>query len=293
VATKIWTGAKDSNWGDADNWNPNGVPGSDDVYLIDNDVDITAGLDQSLVTLASLTIDATYTGLIGTKTSYLQVDPNNCYIGRSDGVGSPIGSRQIKLDFGAVAACETIIYSSANLSNEANVPPIRILADHASHCFEIKAGRVGFAVSSPLESGESMAQLIVGFVGDRGSGPEVIVGAGMTVTTEVLNSGTLRHYGGAITTATVYGGALIIDMTGNVTNLDVYGGHVSANDFGTITTVSARGGLVDFLKSESQRTVTNMDFYRGGSIQWSEGSGRFTVGGARIQETLELIGKAL
>jgi len=290
VATKVWTGAKDSNWADAANWNPAVVPvGGDDVVLIDNDVDIDTGLDQSLVTLASLKIDATYRGKIGTMTAYLQVDPNTCWIGRSDGTGEPTGSTQIKLDFGAVAGCDTIIYSSSSVSAMSNCPPICLIGDHAAHVFEIRSGSVGFALG-PLETSESCSRIHVGFVGDNSAGPDVIVGGGMTPATLVVNSGKCSYNGPSLATGRCHGGELTLDTIGAVTNLTVRGGVCYPNAFTTLTACNAHGGMTDFTQTDATRTVTAMNFYRGGSVNWSESSGRFTLTNGVIQEAMTLTG---
>ena len=75
MAVKIWTGATDGDWSVAGNWSPSGVPASaDDVILSASYVvSITAGLNQSAVTLNSLTVEQGYSGAIGSKAADLQI----------------------------------------------------------------------------------------------------------------------------------------------------------------------------------------------------------------------------
>ena len=75
MAVKIWTGATDGDWSVAGNWSPSGVPASTDDVIISAayTVSITAGLNQSAVTLNSLTVEEGYSGAIGSKSADLQI----------------------------------------------------------------------------------------------------------------------------------------------------------------------------------------------------------------------------
>lgn len=71
---KLFIGS-DGNWGIAGNWNPPGVPVSNDIAILNgyNDVAITSGLSQGAVDLDLLWIDDTYTSNIGTSSTALTI----------------------------------------------------------------------------------------------------------------------------------------------------------------------------------------------------------------------------
>lgn len=74
MASTAWTGgADDGNWSTAGNWNPNVPINTNDVTIGVGYVGITAGLNQSAVTAATLTITDNYKGdRIGSDSAALQ-----------------------------------------------------------------------------------------------------------------------------------------------------------------------------------------------------------------------------
>jgi hypothetical protein len=75
MATVTWTGGgNDGDWDNEVNWSTGTVPvDSDDVILDAGSRDIVDGLNQSAVTLTSLTIRPGYTGSIGANGTSLQI----------------------------------------------------------------------------------------------------------------------------------------------------------------------------------------------------------------------------
>lgn len=67
MATKLWVSVS-GNWDAGDSWSPAGVPANADNVVFDgtSQANVTAGFDQSGVTLATLDVREEYRGIIGT-----------------------------------------------------------------------------------------------------------------------------------------------------------------------------------------------------------------------------------
>ena len=77
MATKTWTGTTNSNWNEAGNWAPSGVPSSSDSVYITSTSDDIVGYDGSAVALADLVVGQQFTGKIGTNGTKMQIDATN------------------------------------------------------------------------------------------------------------------------------------------------------------------------------------------------------------------------
>lgn len=266
MATKIWVGTDTAgDWSVAANWSPAGVPANDDdVYLVNSSQDVTAGLDQSAVALASYNQEQSYTGKIGDADNYLQIGASAVNIGQHYGPGSPAGSGRIKLDLGATAAV-VVVYNTGSPA-DSNLPSVRLLANNAATTIEVRKGSVGIA----CETGETttVGTITESYVSQQSSDADVFVGPGVTLTT-------LNKTGGdcvlecAATTVTNEGGDLVTTGSGAITTMHVKGGEVIPNSTGTITTCNINtAGYADFTKSAAARTVTTLKLEAGGKLKY-------------------------
>ncbi len=273
MATKLWVGTDTpGDWSVAANWSPSGVPiAADDVFLTNSSQAVDLGLDQSLVTLASLTIDQSFTGNVGTIAAYLQISATVCTIGNNYLTGNPAGSQLIKIDFGSNAAAVSVL--NTGVSSDLNLPTARFLCNHASTTIEVRKGKVGIAV----ETGETSTLLTatVGFVTQRLTDADLFIGDGVTLTNLNQNGGDVTCQS-AFTTATLDNGMLIVVGEGAVTTANVRGGTYVSNSSGLLGTLNITGGLADFSKSAIARTVTNAKIDAPGKISFDSSIVTFT-----------------
>ncbi len=266
MATKLWDGTDTGNVGDlsvAANWVPSGVPGNGDDAVFENSTQaVTAGFDQSAVTLATLNVKKTYTGLWGDADNYVKWGATLVRIGEHYGPGSPAGSGRIKLDLGAAAS--TVLIAGSATSNDSNQAAIRLLCNHANTVVEVRKGGVSIAASAGETS--TLSKLVVSFDQNLNRDSDVVVGSGVTLTTGIQNGGNLTLQCAA-TTLTCEGGNMATEGSGAVTTLNVYGGAVVSNSSGTITAANSSGGSLDFTKSAIARTVTALNVQAGGKVK--------------------------
>lgn len=283
MAKVIWDGsAGDNDWSTAANWSTGSVPvASDDVYIGGNafagrNSNITAGLNQSAVALASLTIYSDYTGQIGDASTYLQVGATRADIGvQGSGVAVATGSDRLKIDFGSITAATIYVDSSSGTSADADLPPIQLLAANASTDLHVRGNaQVGLAVEDQAET----STIDDVFVSESAN---VTIGEGVTMgdITIINGNATLKS---SVTNATVVSGALTTlgDLT--ITTLTVRSGGVSScYSTGTITTLNWLGNVS--FSGQAARTVTNANVYLGASGIARYGVVTFTNGVDFIQ----------
>lgn len=278
------------DWDNAENWSGNTVPVStDDVVFRDSSVPVFWGLDQSSVTLSSLVIEASYTGVIGLnqrvfvtggtgttssvrpeyRDDYLDIGWDECRIGETNGPGDPAGSGRLKLDNPKAGSSTTTIYSNSAGGSDANLPNVRLLLAHASADVIIRecAGGVGIAIDDPAETST------VGTVSisDQTTATRCFIGAGTTLTTFTQQGGDNELRAAAnVTTVNVLDGLLAIEGSDyTVTTLNAEGGTVFPNNTPTggnaITTVNIDGGTVDARRSLEARTWGTVNLISEGS----------------------------
>lgn len=262
MATKIWDGTdsgNEGNWSVADNWSPSGVPvNGDDVYLRDSAQDVTAGFAQSAVTLDSLNIEQSYTGKIGTESTFLEIGATVCEIGAWDGLGTrPAGSGRLNIDL-AAAASEVVILDSKTSAEDSNRAPIRLQAGHASVNIEVRAGIV--AVQDDPAASSTIGSITATAKNLGGAPTQVYVGPTTTLTTATCSGGSLLIRDGG-TTLNCDGGTVTTEGDSSVTwtTVNVQGGLAILNAGGTITTINANGGQTDMSRSADARTVTTVN----------------------------------
>ena len=233
------------------------------------------GLDQSAVDLTTITIERSFTGVIGlprhkfttnangsntttTKTeyrqTYLDIGYTTAHIGIQKGPGGANGSGRIKLDNDKAGASTTTIYHAAT-AKETGLPSVRLLAANASADVYVRsaAGGVGIAVDAPDET----STVGTVSVSDSSTSTQVFVGEGVTITTWEQNGGSnVLEAAATVTTATVDGGQLRTEGTAATTTVNVNGGVFIPNSTGTITTLTQTGGRVDATQSNEARTIS-------------------------------------
>jgi trimeric autotransporter adhesin len=259
-------------WSTAANWSGGAVPvNSDDVVFENSAVDCLYGIDQNAVTLTSLTIKQSYTGLIGlprtnaTATSYveyrdtyLKISATTITIGQGDGSGSG----RIKINVGTAATTAHIL--NTGTPKEAGIESVLLLGTHANNVVNVSKGSVGIAVFAGETS--TVATLRVGYVSNQAGDSSVRCGSGVTLTnisksggkldiasdtTAVTQSaGDLYCRAGTPTAITINGGTLYYQSTANVASLVVAG-----------------GGVADFSQDLRAKVVTACDIYSGATIK--------------------------
>lgn len=263
-----------NDWSNAANWSgdPGAVPvDADDVVIENSSVSILYGLDQSAVSLNSLTIKPTFTGNLGlprnNAAGYVEyfdtylvtsaaADATTCTYNIDAG-----GSGRIRLDTNT-GQSEINVYGSGTRA-EADVPAILIKGTHAANVLNLNKGDVGLA----FFGGEAAtaATIRVGYRDAVASDCDLVVGAGATTTTLVQIGGDVEILSN-LTTATIAAGTLTIGDDATVTTLNVDGGTVYYESDGICGTANVAGTL-DFRRDIRARTVTNANLYEGGAIQ--------------------------
>jgi len=265
MATKIWVGTSTpGDYSVAANWSPSGVPvATDDVILTDSTQDIDSGLDQSAVALTTFTIHTSYTGLIGSETAFLQIDPGILNVNTTPSGGTTgAGSQRINLDLGSNANTATI-HNGNSPATDSNRTAIRLLANNVATDIFIRGGLVSIADEPDDTSSVRLVSIANALSGV--TQPEVSISEGTTIVTLTTNSGTTT-LGNAITTVNANGGTLTIEGTGAITTLNTRRGTVFCNTTGTVTTLNAIGGTTSFTRNTETRTVTNVNLEVGATL---------------------------
>lgn len=267
MATKIWVGTDSGNegkYGTAANWSPSGVPlAADDVILTDSAQNIDQDLDQSAVALTSFTIHTSYTGLIGSETVFLQIDPGILNINSAPSGGTTgAGSSRINLDLGDEPQIVTI-HNGNTSATDSNRTAIRLLANDTATDIFVRGGHVSIADEPDDTSSVRLVSVANALSGV--TQPVVSISEGTTIVTLTTNSGTVTLGAGA-TTVNANGGTLTINGSGAITTLNIRKGTVYANSTGLITTVNAIRGTISFTRNTQTRTVTNLNLSKGATV---------------------------
>ena len=266
MATKTWVGTDSGNagdWGVAANWSPSGVPVSTDTVIIANSSqDITGTLDQSAVALASLTIDLSYTGLIGSSQSdFLEVGAVVAIIGqRRSSVGTFTGSKRLNIDLGTTTASQVTAYTTASGGQDPNRQPLRLRAVNASTDLTVYGGSL--AVSDDSSNSSTFGDIIV-------EGGSLNIGDSVTLT-NLTQSGGIVNNQSSVTTVDIKGGTLnqydSVAATTMTTVTISDSGAINHYASGTITTLNLNGGSIDLTKTQKAKTVTTITADIGGTL---------------------------
>jgi len=265
-----------NDWSTASNWSGGAVPvNSDDVVLENSDTPVYYGLDQSAVTLASLTVKQSFVdsgavglprtnanGYVEYRDTYLRIGATKIDIGG----GSGLGSGRIKIDTGSVQT--TLNVSNSGSSLEDGIPAILWKGTHASNAVSVTKGDVGVAVFAGETA--TVATLKLGYVSSLETDANVVCGSGVTLGTVTKNGGHLEcdTTTAAITALTqTDGDTIVFGSTNAVTSLVAYGGQVYYNTSGTLTAAVVGGSAtLDFRQDMRAKTVTACQRYAGSII---------------------------
>ena len=278
------------SWDTAANWSDGVVPvNGDTVAFPSGAVNCLWGLDQSSVNLAVLRSLKAYTGYVGLnaqrfasnaagtsyatwngldvpeyRTHYLTLDYVTAGdLGDSNGPVTGDGSGRFKLSCASGSTASTIvIHDTASQAAETGLGAVRLLGNvNTMDVFVKKApGGVGIAADVP---GETTTIRKVS-ISDRTAASQVILGAGVAITTwEQSGGNNVLRAAATVTTATVSGGALRTEGDFTLTTANVSGGELKANHIKTaaaaITTANVSGGLLDGTGSAQPRTWTTVN----------------------------------
>lgn len=266
VATTASSGPND--WSIGANWNTGTIPANgDDVILTGTSNSLLYGMAQSGVTLNSLTIDSSFTGLLGLaannptgyseyRTAYLSIGATTVTIG----AGSDAGSQRLKINFGSVQTAVSII--STNTSPfDPNVASVVLLeGSNSSNTLSL--------TQASVTSSMTLATLLSGY--NTVVNTDVNLVQTGAVTTLTQNGGTI-NCSGNVGTWTVNAGVPTLSGTATCTTLKVLTAANAPLTFtwtgtGTITTVTlSAGAKLDCSKNASARTLTNCNL-EGGAI---------------------------
>lgn len=286
TVSKTTAGTSMHHWSNANNWSTGAVPANgDDVVIENSDVGIWWDLDQHSVALASLTINASYTGTIGLpevntdgSTSYheyrgqcLQVGASAVTVGNGAGNGSPL----IKIDSGSATAV-TLTVNGTGSSNDPTLEPLLWKGTNASNVANLNKGTV--AIAGYGGEAATLATLRVGYLSSQSSDVTLRCGGGLTLATLNMDGGDVT-LNGSVTTVVKTAGTLTVIGSGTVGTLTDDDGTTYYQSSGTITTLNVgSGATVDFSRDMRARTVSACSLYEGGAINdpfktvtWSAG----------------------
>jgi hypothetical protein len=256
-----------SDWSSTANWSLGAVPVSTDAVVIENStVDILYGLANAAVTLASLTIRASYTGRIGLpvftgsyaeyRTRYLTIGATLVSIGEGPGPGSG----RIRLALGSVQGTVTVWKTAA--PNDSPLESFILTGSHASNVVTAYGGSVGIGV----EQGQATA---VTATATANGDAHIRIGSSSVAPTLT----TVNQYGltsdveiwSAFTTLTKLGGKTLVQGTGAITTIDARGGLIDHRSTGTITTLGLNNApaTIDFSRNLGGCTATTTTMYKG------------------------------
>ena len=275
MSTPIWISPADTAWTTAANWSTGNVPVStDDAVLTNNAINIASGLAQSAVTLASLTVSQSMTGLVGTSTTYLAIGATVVTLGTAAKAGETTGgSRRLNLNFGATAISATILATGA-AGIDTGFSPLRVLGTNLT--LKLIGGRLGIAEGS----GETATVASLTIQKGGTVTPVVTLGPGVTLTSLTQSLGTVTNLSTvSVGTVVLYGGTYTVNGTATHTALTVYAaGKAVFNQACTITDATIYGEI-DLSQGSGTVTFTNLvTFYSGGRLNDPLGRAVFTAG---------------
>jgi len=269
----------------AKNWASGSVPSSsDDVVLRNSDVSIKYGLDWSAINIASLTIEASFTGDVGLPAKNASGYPEyrSRYWKLTDGTGSMTlivgrgdgqGSSRINIDANAETIVGTIY--ATNRPQVAGDRALDLKNTDSSSTLIVYAGSVGLT----CDSSGAAASLSVLRSSQASQQPDVLIAAGVTVTSVKNIGGHVTNYGTMTTVDTQESG--ITDNYNAAPTVKVASrglvNWLSSAGIGTKLYVY-QNGSIDFGRHSGTKTVAAVDLYAGGSIIDSLGIVTYTTG---------------
>jgi hypothetical protein len=259
-------------WSVPANWSTGSVPGSgDDVVIQHSANSILYGLDQSTVTLASLTIDQSYTGAIGLPRSgaggaveyrerYLKIGATQIVIGRGDGAGSS------RLQIDTQGEQTTLHVLNSGTPSDADGRAVLWKGTHAANAVLVAKG--SFAAAHFAGEIATLASLKQGFRQNVASDSDVRLGPGCSLAACVISKlgGTLEV--NSSFASLTHGGGETTIAAGSPGTLTIQRGTVRYKSAGGYTMVSiGDGGELDFRQSMLSRTGTNTTLTKGATLR--------------------------
>ena len=281
MATKLWIGGTSgatTSYSTAANWSSSGVPNhSDNVVIARNNqatlYDITDGLDQSAVDLASFTVAHSYTGKIGAATAYLQIRSADVTIGEKAGLQDETGPTRIKLDLGDAEAATVNVIDTASSSSDTGSSALQLIGGSTyTHTINVLGGNVGLCSMDASEAGKF--DLFVP-ESSQGSTPHVIIGRGATLVLCEIARGLAIDQGhsGDVSQLRISGGELRCYRAAAYTNIDLIGNaKLIWNSTDTLTTVNVGSGTeMDCSGDPRAKTITSLKLHSGSKYNGNTG----------------------
>lgn len=250
-----------ADWSVASNWSTGAVPVNADDVVIDGNNPIYYGLDQSAVTLTSLTILNPKRRQIGldeeNAAGYTEYLPTHLKISATTITirkGSKSGSGWIKLDTGSIQTALTIFDTGKSIDASAGLEGMLWKGTHAANVVNVLGGSLGIGV---------LAGDVATVVTLRKTDATVRCGSGCTLTTVTNEGRGALEIASAVTTLNVFPGSssTLIVGAGAITTLNCYG-TVDHQGTGTITTLNVGStGNIDFDNAAAPITITNTNLY--------------------------------
>lgn len=241
MAVRTWDGNDATtpyDWSVAGNWLEGSVPVStDDVILPAGAAKITAGLNQSAVTLNSLVAED-FADDIGSSSTYLQ-------IGVSGETRLDLNGGQQFIDLGSSAISPIVNSTSGAASGERALN----IVGSALTALIVNAGSVGLALQAAKSATCTTVKVLSG---------NVWLGENATVTNVYVTGGLVRQQCSSTVTE-INGGDVVTVGTGTITTCDLYGGIFKPESTGTITTLNQYGGNIEANNSKASRTITTLN----------------------------------
>lgn len=236
MATRTWQGA-DTDWSTPGNWSAATEPVSNDIAIIPaSSAQAIAGSDESAVDLDALLVEAGYLANIGSSGSELNISADLVKF---------FGSGNFYYLDGA-GITDLVLINSGSMSNA-----IELGGDTITACTILRgtvtlAGTIG-----------TMANLRIGHVTNRESDVILTIAAGATAYTVVDQAGGVVTCGSVATTWNQSAGTSTYHGAIAMTTLNLKGGRMSYTSTGTLTTAWVYGGAVLDLTGGA-KTVTDL-----------------------------------
>ncbi|EHR01382.1 Hint domain-containing protein [Bradyrhizobium sp. WSM471] len=269
MATKTWDGgAFTSNWGDANNWSPNGVPGaSDDVTLVSSNGNSTLSINLNVnVSIKSLTITGDDQGG-STHFTTLTVQSGKTL--------TTSGAINLSNSFSVITGAGTIT-AGAGISGSGTITASGGTLDVFGTINSGIGLTIGTSANSTLKiEGTATASSAIS-IGDPDQTLEIGPSGSLTINAaESITSGTIKLSGGTLKDAS----GITIGSGAKLTGFGVIDTGTTVNGSGTIT---ASGGTLEFKGAvDSTGTASTFHIASNSTLKFDN-----TVGTGSIKPTI-------
>jgi hypothetical protein len=264
-----------NHWDNVNNWSLGIVPISGhDLVIPKGDVSILYGISTSIQP-ASFFLSRQYSGYIGLPeyntdnpqypfkeylTTHLTFGNNSVTCEYNLGQGDGLGSKRVKLDFGAGRSTVNVFFSGTRL--EQGVPAFLFKGTHSQNVCNVIRGDVGWGYFSETAS---LLTARSGYSTDRLNDSYLAIGKNVTLT-NILQTGGEVHSLAATTTWTQEGGAAFAEEGAHAA-ITARGGRFYYNSDGDITSLTVLAAL--FSMEQDVRTTVcanEAQLYRGAEL---------------------------